>query len=318
LTQSLAEGFAEAHNGSVASVSQAPVLYQSSLTAGDFRAASRIRGLLVIDIHCHPLPAIDDGAESLEESVAMMRMAAEDGITHTVATPHCNYRYKFDPEVNRQKAAELQAAVGDAPKMLLGCDFHLSYENVQQLQNSRADFTINGSSYVLVEFAEHFIPRQFEQVLYDLEVAGLKPIVTHPERNPVFQARPDLVYEWASRGCLIQVTAQSYVGGFGSRAESLAQRWLDQNLVHFFATDAHDTKHRPPLLSPCYERVAAAHGRETADRLLIRNPEAVINDKPLPEGPQPIDSREKGHKRGWLSFFTSRKRRRVTASHATE
>jgi len=124
--------------------------------------------LLVIDIHCHPLPAIDDGAESLEESVAMMRMAAEDGITHTVATPHCNYRYTFDPELNRQKAAELQAAVGDVPKILLGCDFHLSYENVQDLLNNRAHFTINGSSYVLVEFAEHFIPQQFEQVLYEV------------------------------------------------------------------------------------------------------------------------------------------------------
>jgi protein-tyrosine phosphatase len=272
----------------------------------------------VIDIHCHPLPALDDGAESLEESVAMMRMAAEDGITHTVATPHCNYRYTFDPELNRQKAAELQASIGDIPKVLLGCDFHLSYENVQHLMNNRANFTINGSSYVLVEFAEHFIPRQFEQVLYDVAVADLKPIITHPERNPVFQTRPDLVYEWVARGCLIQVTAQSYVGGFGSKAKSLAERWLDQNLVHFFATDAHDTRHRPPLLSPCYERVAAAYGRETADRLLIQNPEAVINDKPLPEGPQPIDSRRTGHKAGWLSFFTRGKRGRVTAGRETE
>jgi protein-tyrosine phosphatase len=262
----------------------------------------------VIDIHCHPLSAIDDGAESLEESVAMMRMAAEDGITHTVATPHCNYRYTFDPELNRQKAAELQAVIGDVPKILLGCDFHLSYENVQHLLTDRVHITINGSSYVLIEFAEYFVPKQFEQVLYDIEVAGLKPIVTHPERNPIFQKHPDLVYEWVNRGCLVQMTAQSYWGGFGTRAQSLAERWLDQNLVHFFATDAHDTKHRPPLLSPCYERVAVACGRETADRLLILNPEAVINDQPLPEAPEPI--KERGRKRGWLSLFTRRKRER--------
>jgi len=263
----------------------------------------------VIDIHCHPLPAIDDGAESLEESVAMMRMAAEDGITHTVATPHYNYRYTFDPELNRQKAIELQAAIGDVPKMLLGCDFHLSYENVQDLVNKRAEFTINGSSYVLVEFAEYFIPRQFEQVLYEIEIAGLKPIITHPERNPIFQSHPSLVYDWVRRGCLIQLTAQSYVGGFGSRPRSLAERWLDQNLVHFFATDAHDTRRRPPLLSPCYEKVAAACGKETADRILIRNPDAVINDKPLPEGPEPLQSHPKG--RGWLSFFIRSKRGRA-------
>jgi len=263
----------------------------------------------VIDIHCHPLPAIDDGAESLEESVAMLRMAAEDGITHTVATPHSNYRYTFEPELNRQRAAEVQAAVGDAPKLLLGCDFHLSYENVQHLLDNRAQVTINGSSYVLVEFAEYFIPRQFQQVIYDIQIAGLTPIVTHPERNAVFQRHPDLVYDWVTRGCLIQLTAQSYIGSFGSKAQSLAERWLGENLVHFFATDAHDTKRRPPLLSPCYEKVAATCGAETADRLLIRNPEAVINDMPLPKGPEPLKSR-RGQKSGWLSFFTRRKRER--------
>ncbi|MGO9269119.1 MAG: tyrosine-protein phosphatase [Terriglobia bacterium] len=272
----------------------------------------------MIDIHCHPLPAIDDGAESFEESVAMMRMAAEDGITHTVATPHFNYHYTFEPEANRQKAAELQAAIGDVPKILLGCDFHLSYDNVHHLMDNRAQITINGSSYVLVEFAEYFIPQQFEQVLYDIEVVGLKPIVTHPERNPVFHTHPNLVYDWVSRGCLIQVTAQSYVGGFGSRAQALAERWLDQNLVHFFATDAHDTRHRPPLLSPCYERLAAACGKDTADRLLIRNPEAVINDKPLPEGPEPIESGRGGRKSGWLSLFTRRKRGRASTTPERE
>ena len=274
----------------------------------------------MIDIHCHPLPALDDGPESLEEAVAMMRMAADDGITHTVATPHSNYRYAFEPEVNRKKAAELQAAIGDVPKMLLGCDFHLSYENVQNLVDNRAQFTINGSSYVLVEFAEYFIPQQFEQVFYDIQIAGLTPIVTHPERNPVFQSHPDLVYKWVNRGCLIQVTAQSYVGGFGSQARTLAERWLGQNLVHFFATDAHNTNRRPPLLSPCYEKVAAECGKDTADRLLIWNPEAVINNKPLPNGPEPINSHRTGHrhKLGWLSLFTRRKRQRGPVTPETD
>jgi len=264
----------------------------------------------VIDIHCHPLAAVDDGAESFEVSVAMMKMAAVDGITHTVASPHCNYEYTFDPDLNRKKVAELQAAIGDAPRMLLGCDFHLSYDNVQDLVNNRGQFTINGSAYVLVEFAEYFIPRQFEQVLYEIAVAGMKPIITHPERNPVFQGHPELVYDWVTRGCLVQVTAQSYVGGFGSTARSLAERWLRQNLVHFFATDAHDTKRRPPLLSPCYDKVALVCGRETADRLLIGNPGAVINDQPLPEGPEPMEWQRKGRKSSWFSFFSRARRGR--------
>jgi protein-tyrosine phosphatase len=266
----------------------------------------------LIDIHCHALPDVDDGSDSLEMSVAMMRMAAADGITHTVATPHCNYRYAFEPEMNRQKAAQLQAAVGDVPKLLLGCDFHLSYENLRNLIDNRTQFSINGSSYVLVEFADHFVPQQFDRVFYEMQVAGLIPIVTHPERNRVFHRRPEILYPWVTRGCLIQITAQSYTGGFGSKPQSLAELWLEHNLVHFLATDAHDTKHRPPLLSPCYERVQAKHGRETADRLLIKNPEAVINDLPLPPGPEPVQPLQTERKRSWLSFFTRRRGRPVT------
>src|SRR5713226_1644682 len=84
----------------------------------------------MIDIHCHPLSGVDDGAESFATSVAMCQVAAADGITHLVATPHCNYRYEFQPEVNQKRIEELQAAVGKVPKLLLGCDFNLSYENI--------------------------------------------------------------------------------------------------------------------------------------------------------------------------------------------
>src|SRR5260370_42170052 len=89
-------------------------------------------GFGLIDIHCHPLAGVDDGAKNLEMSIAMCRIAAADGITHLVATPHCNYQYQFQPELNKKKVEELQAAAGKTPKLLLGCDFHLSYENIRQ------------------------------------------------------------------------------------------------------------------------------------------------------------------------------------------
>jgi protein-tyrosine phosphatase len=255
----------------------------------------------MIDIHCHPLPDVDDGARTFEDAVAMCRMAADDGTTHLVATPHCSYEYAFVPEVNEEKVRELQEAVGPQPKLLLGCDFHLSYENIQQITRSRGSFTINQSKYVLVEFDDHFVPQNMDNVFYELQVAGLIPILTHPERNPVFQRKPDILYQWVARGCLAQITAKSFTGGFGTRARELSELWLDRNLVHFFASDAHDVKYRPPLLSVCYEKLIAARGQAEADRIMKRNPDAVINDRRLPAAPEPVAP--KTRKRGWLSLF---------------
>jgi protein-tyrosine phosphatase len=257
----------------------------------------------MVDIHCHPLPALDDGAPTFEDAVEMCRIAANDGITHIVATPHCNYEFPFRPEINEAKARALQQAVGDRPQLLLGCDFHLSYDNIQQITQDRGSFTINKTRYLLVELDDHFIPENMNQVFYDLQVAGLVPILTHPERNSMFHRKPEVLFEWVGRGCLVQLTAKSYTGGFGERARRLCETWLERNLVHFFASDAHDTTHRPPLLSVCYERVAAARGADEAERIMRRNPEAVIQDQPLPPGPEPLAPRTA--KRRWFSFFGS-------------
>jgi protein-tyrosine phosphatase len=257
----------------------------------------------MIDIHCHPLPATDDGPSTLEVAVEMCRMAAADGVTHLVATPHCNYEYPFRPEENQVKLAQLQAEVGDSPRLLLGCDFHLSYDNIRQLIENRSRFTINSSNYVLVEFDDHFVPEQIDHVFYELQVAGLTPIVTHPERNAVCCRRSEVLYNWVTRGCLVQVTAQSYTGGFGSAPQRFAEKWLERNWIHFFASDAHDTHHRPPLLSLCYQKVATRRGSAVADLLLKRNPDAVLNGLPLPPGPPPLEPVTVRKKRGWFSFL---------------
>jgi protein-tyrosine phosphatase len=260
----------------------------------------------MIDIHCHPLPGVDDGAKTFEVAVGMCRVAAEDGVTHLVATPHSNYNYAFDPHRNRQLLAELQKKVGERPKLLLGCDLHLSYDNIQTCVRNSKDFTINQTSYLLVELPDQFNPDHFDRVYYDIQVAGLKPIITHPERNPLLQRRPELVENWVSIGCLVQVTAQSYTGGFGAKARKFSERLLDAGQVHFFASDAHDLKGRPPLLSRCYSKVAKEKGEEIADLLLQKNPGAVINGLPLPPQPEWSDGQGDGRKRRWFSFLWGR------------
>jgi len=260
----------------------------------------------MIDIHSHPLWQVDDGAETLEDAVAMCQIAAEDGITHLVATPHFNYVYPFNPQVNRQKLAELQSAVGEVPKLLLGCDFHLSYDNLQKLVETPMDFTINQSSYLLVEFPDQFVPEQLDRVFYDVQVAGLTPIITHPERNPIFARKPGLLHHWVMHGCLAQVTGQSYTGRFGATALRLAEAWVAENLVHFIASDAHDVSYRRPVLSDSYRKLADLMGAETAERLLKKNPEAVISALPLPPQPSPLPPSKQERKRRWFSFLARR------------
>jgi protein-tyrosine phosphatase len=260
----------------------------------------------MIDIHCHPLPGVDDGARSFEIAVGMCRLAAEHGTTHLVATPHSNYSYTFDAGINRQLVAELQREIGEKPKLLLGCDFHLSYDNIQLCAQHSKDFTINQTSYLLVELPDQFIPDHISRVYYEIQVAGLKPIITHPERNALLQRRPKLLEEWVANGCLVQITAQSYTGGFSSRSRKLAERFLDRGLVHFFASDAHDLRHRPPILSHCYHKLEKTRGKEIAELLLVKNPQAVIEGLPLP--PQPNWTGEDAHapKRSWFSFLWGR------------
>ncbi len=259
----------------------------------------------MIDIHSHPLPGVDDGAKTFEVAVEMCRLSAEDGVTHLVATPHSNYTYTFDPDLNRQLLAELQEKIGEKPKLLLGCDFHLSYDNIQICAQNSKDFTINQTSYLLVELPDTFIPDHISRVYYDIQVAGLKPIITHPERNALLQRKPDLLEQWVSIGCLVQVTAQSYAGGFGSRTCKFSEQLLDRGLVHFFASDAHDVRRRPPLLSGCYDKLAKKKGEEIADLLMRQNPEAVINGLPLPPQPDMTYGYD-GGKRRWYSFLLGR------------
>ena len=253
----------------------------------------------MVDIHCHILPGLDDGAQ--EESVAreMAQMAAGDGITHIVATPHVNYRFSFDPEVNRQKRDALQRAIGESPKLLLGCDFHLSYENIEALRRQPERYTINGLRYLLVEFADTSIPPNMDDVFFDMISRKVAPIITHPERNPILSERPEQMLSWLQAGCLMQVTAGSLLGRFGKRARQAAERLLQHRMVHCIATDAHNTSSRPPLLAEARKTLAAKHGEEVASALFETNPGAVIAGQELAWKPDPEPF---GAPRKWFSL----------------
>ncbi len=252
----------------------------------------------MVDIHCHILPALDDGARNEAVSIEMARMAVEDGITHVVAAPHSNYRYKFDPEVNQQKRDELQKMIGASPAILLGCDFHLSYENLEDLRVNPGRYTINGLQYLLVEFADSGVPPSIDRVFFDLVSRKLIPIITHPERNPLLSRDLHQLQKWIGAGCFVQVTAGSFLGRFGKHAQKFAMSLLRHNMVHFIASDAHDTVSRPLQLSEARRPIAAEQGEETGHAVSEVNPRAAIEGCALPWQPELLPIQE----RKWFSL----------------
>jgi protein-tyrosine phosphatase len=244
-----------------------------------------------VDIHHHLLPGLDDGSRSMEMSLAMAEAALEDGITHIVCTPHANHHFSFDPETNAERLARVQDAVreqwGERLLLGLGCDFHLMYENIEDAQRHPDKYTINGHRYLLVEFANSAISPNTAQTFYDLALAGMAPIITHPERNPILARQPERMAPWLRAGALIQVTASSLTGRFGPLAERVAHELIERRWAHFLATDAHNTTTRPARMRFAYDAVAERYGEAEATRLCIANPRAAFYGEPLPEQPAP-------------------------------
>ena len=215
-------------------------------------------------------------------------MAVADGIQHMVATPHANGHYPYDREYLRSQLNHLRALVGGKPKLSLGCDFHLSAENVQDAFIHPDRYCIEGTSYLLVELANESVPPAIEEYLTKFLQKKITPIITHPERNPIIQQIPERILQWVQMGCPVQVTASALTGYWGERAWRTATWFLERNAVHFLATDAHDTKHRVPILSAARKEVTSMRGADVAQALVDKNPRAVVNGKPLPYFPDPV------------------------------
>jgi protein-tyrosine phosphatase len=236
----------------------------------------------MVDVHCHILPGLDDGPESIEESVAMAESAITDGITHVVATPHCSNEYPFDFGRVQRLRERLQSEIGDRLKLATGCDFHLNPENIEALRTDPSRFCINQHEYLLVEFNEISIPPSMDDTLHALQLKGLRPIITHPERNAILRRQPERLAKWARLGCFVQVTAGSLTGTFGPRAQEDSLCWIAQGVVHIVASDAHNTRRRPLRLQAAYDAVSEQFGPEKARALFLENPLAVFEGRDLP------------------------------------
>jgi protein-tyrosine phosphatase len=236
----------------------------------------------MVDIHCHILPGIDDGPQSWELTAEMCRVAILDGITHIVATPHCNHEFAYDRDRYTEMLGELSDSAEGKLTFSLGCDLHFSYDNIQDALAHPRRYTIGESQYLLVEFSDFGIPPEVKQNLLSISSSGMVPIITHPERNRPLLDKPEMVLEFVEQGCLVQVTANSFTGYWGSRSQKMAEWLLKRQAIHVIASDAHDPARRPPVLSQARKVVTELAGAEVADALLVQNPAAIVDGESLP------------------------------------
>ena len=275
----------------------------------------------MIDLHAHILPRLDDGAESLEESIEMCRISYKDGVRTIVATPHilpgvyknnrptiltktqelneaieklgvesspaCTKRFGEGREFGVQDSGASTHPRIDLLRILPGADVHFSPNLLQLCENGEIVTVNDDGRYLMVEFDFMNLPYQGEEVLFQLIAHGIIPVITHPERNLEIARAPKRYFKMIKMGCLGQVTAMSLTGEFGPEVKRVAERLLAHRLIHFIASDTHSVRERPPLLSPAVREAEKMVGREEAQRMVTEYPRALLEGR-RPDVPKPI------------------------------
>jgi protein-tyrosine phosphatase len=244
----------------------------------------------MIDLHTHLLWDWDDGPDDMYQTRAMCRLAEKDGTTKICLTPHIfrMNRHQDDLGVLRQRMIEFDELVREAG---IGIEFHWGAEVFVHAEIVRAiekyRFTVDQTSYVFLEFAPEGVPVGASAMLAQLMSKGFVPIISHPERNKGFAARPELLFEFVTMGCVAQVTAASLTGELGKEVRRTAGLFMINNLVHFIASDAHGTIGRPPGLSRAVEAATKIVGESKARAMVTEIPQAVLDNKALPDWGEP-------------------------------
>jgi protein-tyrosine phosphatase len=232
----------------------------------------------MIDIHCHILPGLDDGARTMDDALSMARMAAADGIGTVVASAHITPGvYDNAPERIVEAATHLDRRLreeGIPVRIIPGADVRMTPE----MMNGGGRYLCIGrdTPYLLFEFPHDLVPPGSDRLVESLRHEGLVPIITHPERNAEFKRRPERLEPFVKMGCRVQITAMSLTGEFGPRAREIAERYLKDGWADLIATDAHDTVRRPPILSLAVRRAEELVGADAARAMVFEKPEKII------------------------------------------
>jgi len=232
----------------------------------------------MIDIHCHLLPGVDDGPKTWETTLEMCRMAQQDGVRQIVATPHANHTFPYSREEHEASLQQLRNQFSGL-EFVMGCDFHCSYENVQDAIQNPQRYSIGDTRYLLLEFNDFASARQMTDTMAVLAGSGFRCIITHPERMALAAENGDFARALVDAGGLVQITANSLTGFWGPRVQKISERVLKAGLVSIIASDAHETKRRVPILSEAWRVAAKLVGQEYANELVAGNAEAILRNR---------------------------------------
>ena len=247
----------------------------------------------MVDLHCHILPGLDDGARSLEEAVEMAKIAEAEGIERIVATPHL-FREDFvvedlgEIEEKRRLLTRTLETRNIHVKILRGAEVYIAHNLIDEIRKNRDFLVINHHHYMFVEFPSSHVFSGVKELFFELMSEGITPIIAHPERNSVFASRPSFLYELVQLGSLVQANSGSFSGIYGRKVEQAVFLFLELHLVHFIASDGHNQRSLAPRLLEAKKRAEEILGKGEAMALVKDNPRAVLEGKEIPYWPEAL------------------------------
>jgi protein-tyrosine phosphatase len=239
----------------------------------------------MFDLHCHFLPGIDDGASTLDESLALASHAVQSGITHSVVTPHLHFgRYENYLNVITSVFKDFRNAVNESGiKLQLGfaAEVRICPEIMIWVQQGKIPFLgeFEGSRVLLLELPHNQILPGWDNLLRWLSNQNIRPMIAHPERNKEIMASPEKILPLFNAGALFQLTAGAVAGLFGEKSQMTAKYILDKGLATILASDAHNMKHRPPELEHGRRQVEAWLGESVSWDMVVHTPAEIVANK---------------------------------------
>ncbi|WP_053367830.1 tyrosine-protein phosphatase [Bacillus sp. FJAT-27245] len=235
----------------------------------------------MVDIHCHIIPNADDGAKSLQDSIAMAKAAIGQGLRKVIATPHHLNSHDVNPKNSiLEKTQQLNEAFqkeGIGLEILPGQEVRIYGELLDGIENGEIQ-PLAGSEYILVEFPSNHVPAYTEKLFFDLQIKGYTPVIAHPERNQELIERPEVLYQLIKKGALSQITATSAAGSFGKKIQKFSLQLIESNLTHFIASDAHNSTNRGFMMDRAYSTIKSAYGMDIVF-MLRENAELLVAGK---------------------------------------
>lgn len=241
--------------------------------------------MVMVDLHCHLLPGIDDGSKNMEISLRLASEAVENGVTHALLTPHhMNGRYvnhkqdviRLTNEFREQlKAHQIPLTV------FPGQEVRINGQLIDALDHDDILFADEDNRYLMLEFPDDDVPHYTNQMIFELQQRGIIPVIVHPERNTKIMEQPDLLYQMLEKGCLSQITASSYVGTFGKKVEDFSRKLIANGQGYLFASDAHDLPGRKYEMRQAFDKLSQEFGPDLAKRY-GDNARAIINGENVP------------------------------------